>query len=160
MKILKTFLLVVFVVIIFRIDLFSTIYSRIEGVLKDKDTSDAIKGANVYLFIERTKKYETQTDSKGVFIFKKVEPEKEYYVVGEKKGYISNVAKFKRNEELQLKEVKIEYKRSHTTLCVTSLTGCPMLRQIMKILTFPAFCYIEDNGVNRLRKLKAGNFEV
>lgn len=101
MKILKTFILFIFVLAFFRIDLYSTIYSRVEGVLKDKETGGVIEEANVYLFIGRTKQYETQTDSKGVFAFKKVDPEKEYYVVGEKKGYIPNVSEFRRYEGLK-----------------------------------------------------------
>ncbi len=91
MKILKILVFAILLIGVFQIHLLPTIYGRIEGVVKDKDTGKGIGKVTVILGIRAFKWDETQTDETGKFVFEKTKPHFLYNLLCSKKGYIPNL---------------------------------------------------------------------
>jgi hypothetical protein len=74
--------------------LFSTIYCRVEGFVKDKDTGKGIPNVKVILFQSITEMDNVKTDANGYFAFKKVDPGEYYYFVCKEDNYVSNLQEY------------------------------------------------------------------
>jgi hypothetical protein len=70
--------------------LFSTIYCRVEGFVKDKDTGKGLPNVKVILYQSITDLDNVQTDSNGYFVFKKVDPGEDYFIVCKDDNYVLN----------------------------------------------------------------------
>ena len=99
MKLSKIAVLLILGIVLAQGSLFATIYCRIEGYVKDKDTGLAIPNVNVSLEIvfDEFPVEVVRTDKKGYFAFNKVKARWNYYVVCEKDNYISNVPPYIRD---------------------------------------------------------------
>ena len=98
MKILKLFLFLVVTLLIIQTNVFSTITSRVEGVVSDQDTGEPIPSAfvklgeiiiNQYGFSYRWVTRYTQTNQSGFFKFDQLTPQetKSFFIVVFQKGY-------------------------------------------------------------------------
>ncbi len=91
MKILKILVFAILLMGVFQSHLLPTIYGRIEGLVKDKDTGKGIGKVTVILGTKEFKWNETQTDETGKFVFEKAEQHFLYNLLCSKKGYIPNL---------------------------------------------------------------------
>ncbi len=92
MKGIKLLILVVIVLSLFQFNLYSLITSRVEGVVKDKETNlllkDVVVGLFVYKGVVSFATAKTKTDENGYFVFNDLR-KGEYFVGCFKEGYAS-----------------------------------------------------------------------
>ena len=92
MKGIKFFVLVVIILSLFQLNLYSLITSRVEGVVKDKETNlplkDVVVGLFVYKGVVSFATAKTKTDENGYFVFNDLR-KGEYFVGCFKEGYAS-----------------------------------------------------------------------
>jgi len=74
--------------------LFSTIYCRVEGFVKDKDTGKGLPNVKVILYQSKWDLDNVQTDANGYFVFKKVDPGNNYFIVCKDDNYVLNVNEY------------------------------------------------------------------
>lgn len=93
MRSIKVFFLIILLTGIFQFqsDLDALVRSRIQGLIKDKESHDPLKGVIVHLYVQGEKKeyystMKTNTDENGGFVFDQIKPGT-YIVSCEKKGY-------------------------------------------------------------------------
>jgi hypothetical protein len=104
MRRLKVALLIMLGVIFTHNLLFSTIYGRVEGVIRDKDTGKGIVNVEVILCWMGSDMEKTTTGKDGKFVFKKVEPHQDYFIGCFADDYIPNVPKYLRRNVFFIKD--------------------------------------------------------
>ena len=74
--------------------LFASIYCRVEGFVKDKDTGKGIPNVKVILYQSKFDLDNVKTDANGYFAFKKVDPGENYFIVCKEENYVLNVQEY------------------------------------------------------------------
>jgi hypothetical protein len=90
MRKLKSAIFAIICLILVENFLFSTIYCRVEGFVKDKDTGKGIPNVKVILVHSMIEMYKVKTDANGYFAFKKVDPGADYFIACEEDNYVTN----------------------------------------------------------------------
>ena len=94
MRKLKSAVIAVICLIMVENFLFSTIYCRVQGFVKDKDTGKGIPNVKVILYQSKFDMDKDKTDAKGYFAFKKVKPGEDYFIVCKEDNYVLNVDEY------------------------------------------------------------------
>lgn len=100
MKTLKIAVIVMMWVVMAQSPLFSIIYGRIEGFVRDKETGQVLANVQVILHTLRDDLGETRTDKKGFFVFNKVKPGNNYYIICREDNHFSNVPEYLCDDEM------------------------------------------------------------